>query len=183
MNPQSTGNSYQLRSGTSVLPSQDKAFHDLLNGLLQQLPAKFMMLVDVAGQVVVAKGEHSNINLVMLGSLVAGDLAASQEIARLTNEYQDYQIVLREGQDSHTFIAEAGNYLALFVQVGHEVPLGWARILITKASQQLEEIMQESEPSQEEVAGFELEMAASLAEADDDLSDLFGDALDDMWLD
>jgi len=73
--------------------------------------------------------------------------------------------------------------LALFVQVGHDVPLGWARMLITKASQQLEEVMQESEPSQEEVAGFELEMAATLEEADDDLSDLFGDAIDDMWLD
>lgn len=182
MNPQSN-NSYQLRSGTSILPSQDKAFHDLLSELLQQLPAKFMMLVDVAGQVVVAKGEHSNINLVMLGSLVAGDLAASQEIARLTNEYQDYQIVLREGQESHTFIAEAGNYLALFVQVSHDVPLGWARMLITKASKQLEEIMRENEPSQEEVAELEYEMATALEEADDDLSELFGDALDDMWLD
>jgi predicted regulator of Ras-like GTPase activity (Roadblock/LC7/MglB family) len=179
-----TGESaYRLRSGTSILPSQDKEFHQLLETLLQQLPAKFMMLVDVAGQVVVAKGEHANINLVMLGSLVAGDLAASQEIARLTNEYQDYQIVLREGQESHTFIAEAGNYLALFVQVGHDVPLGWARMLITKASQQPEEIMQEDEPSKEEVAEFEFEMATALEEADDDLSDLFGDALDDMWLD
>ncbi len=182
MHPQSN-DSYQLRSGTSISPLQDEAFHNLLNELLQQLPAKFMMLVDVAGQVLVAKGEHSNVNLVMLGSLVAGDLAASQEIARLTNEYQDYQIVLREGEESHTFIAESGNYLALFVQVGHEVPLGWARMLITKASQQLEEIMQENEPSQEEVAGFELEMATTLEEADDDLSDLFGDALDDMWMD
>ncbi len=167
---------YQLRCGVAIAPEQDKEFQRLLSELLPKIPARFILLVDVAGQVVAAKGDHEKVNLVMLGSLVAGDLAASQEIARLTGEYQDYQIILREGQTSHTFISEAGNHLVLLVQVNNDVPLGWARMLIQHTVKQLAEIMAAAEPVAET---FRLELDD---EDGDDLSDLFSDALDDMWV-
>ena len=171
----------QLRSGLFILPEHDQKFNRLLSDLLRDLPAKFIILVDITGQVVLAKGEQKDANLVMLGSLIAGDLAASQEIARLTGEYQDYQIILREGQHSHSFIAEAGNYLALLIQVDNEVPLGWARMLIIKTAQQLADVMAETTPSAAEVADMEHEVALSLDESEESLEDLFGDALDSMW--
>ncbi len=175
MDPNMAKETYQLRSGVAISPAQDKEFHRLLNELLPKIPARFILLVDIAGQIVLAKGDHNQINLVMLGSLVAGDLAASQEIARLTGEYQDYQIILREGENSHMFISEAGHYLALLVQVDNDVPLGWARMLIRQTAQQLADVMVTAVAVPEE---FKL----SLYEEDEgDLSDLFSDALDDMW--
>ncbi len=174
-------NGYQLRSGIFVLPEQDEKFDRLLSSLLHSLPAKFIMLTDVAGQVVLARGEHDASDLVMLGSLVAGDLAASQEIARMMGEYQDYQIILREGQRSHTFIAEAGHYLAMLVQVDKETPLGWARMLIIKAAQQLAEVMVEPAPAAAEIEEIRQEATLALHETQDSLADLFGDALDGMW--
>ncbi len=177
MEPKMTEETYQLRSGVAITSKQDKEFHRLLSELLPKIPARFILLVDVAGQVVLAKGDHDQVNLVMLGSLVAGDLAASQEIARLTGEYQDYQIILREGQHSHTFISEAGNYLVLLVQVNNDVPLGWARMLIQHTVQQLAEVMATAEPVTEGTFKLELD-----EDDDGDLSDLFSDALDDMWV-
>jgi predicted regulator of Ras-like GTPase activity (Roadblock/LC7/MglB family) len=175
MDPNMAKETYQLRSGVAISPEQDKEFHRLLGELLPKIPARFILLVDVAGQVVLAKGDHNQVNLVMLGSLVAGDLAASQEIARLTGEYQDYQIILREGEHSHMFISEAGNYLVLLAQVDNDVPLGWARMLIRQTAQQLADVMVTAVAVPEE---FKL----SLYEEDEgDLSDLFSDALDDMW--
>jgi len=174
-------NGYQLRSGVFILPEQGEKFGQMLSSLLHSLPAKFVMLADVAGQVVMARGEHDGVDLVMLGSLVAGDLAASQEIARMMGEYQDYQIVLREGQRSHTFIAEAGHYLALLVQVDKETPLGWARMLIIKAARRLAEVMVEIVPSAAEIETMKQEATLALHETKDSLADLFGDALDDMW--
>ena len=166
---------HKLRCGVTILPEQSEAFARLTTELLTQVPANLVLLVDVAGQVVMTKGSHDNVDLIMLGSLVAGDLAASQEIARLTNQYQDYQIVLREGENFNTFIIEAGDYLALLVQVEREVPLGWARMVIKRMGQSLAQVMENAELSAETEAAFILD------DPNDELSDLFGEALDDLW--
>lgn len=176
---------YKLRSGLCVAPQQNEEFERLTTELLGQVPARFVLLVDVAGQVVLAKGDHEGVNLIMLGSLVAGDLAASQEIARLMGQYQEYQIVLREGEKFNTIIVEAGHHLALLVQVEREVPLGWARMLIKRTGQQLAEVTAVADnagmglamPPEEETAVFTLDEDDDLA-----LSDMFSDALDDLWV-
>ncbi|MDQ6963699.1 MAG: hypothetical protein Q9M13_02125, partial [Mariprofundales bacterium] len=125
----------QLRSGLTIYPSQDRAIDRLLAALVQKVPARFALLADVSGQVISARGDrHSVLEPVALGSLIAGDLAASHEIARLLGEYQSYQMILREGLTAHTFILEAGAYMVLLVQVSSEVPLGWARMVIREAA-------------------------------------------------
>jgi predicted regulator of Ras-like GTPase activity (Roadblock/LC7/MglB family) len=166
---------YQLRCGVAVLPEQHQAFERLLTEALSQIPANFVFLADVAGQIVMTKGDHGQVNLVMLGSLVAGDLAASQEIARLTGQFQDYQIVLREGANVNTFIIEAGEHLVLLVQVDHDVPLGWARMVVKRVGQSLGQVMEGAETAVIEQPSFTLDSH------DSELSDLFGEALDDLW--
>jgi predicted regulator of Ras-like GTPase activity (Roadblock/LC7/MglB family) len=123
-------------------------------------------------------GDYNHANLLAISSLVVGDLAASQEIARLTGEYHDQQIVLREGKKARTLIAEAGDNLVIFVQVSNYVPLGWARVGVLQATQKLTEITrQPPTPTAEENAQEDL----GLALGGEDLSDLFENALDDIW--
>lgn len=164
---------YRLRSGFTIVATQSQQLEELLAQLQQKIPANLILLVDITGQVVLAKGDVGSTNLVMLGSLVAGDLAASQEIARLTGEYQDFQIVLREGQESHIFIAEAGPHMAMLIQVSNDVPLGWARMLIRRSGQEIATILS---------VQHEEEPEWDMPQAGEDLSDLFEDALDDVWL-
>ncbi len=166
---------YNLRSGLVLYPAQQEAIEDLLTGLAQNTPAHFILLADVTGQVISTRGGQNSKNTVALGSLVAGDLAASHEIARLTGQYQDNQMVLREGQSTHTFIGEAGHHLALLVQVSTETPLGWARMVIKKAARQLAEIAAEAPPEQQ------CRPPAEALPAEENLPDLFSDALDDLW--
>lgn len=165
---------YNLRSGLTIFSSQQETINQLLTELVQKLPAHFILLTDVTGQIVSTRGEQNQINLVALGSLVAGDLAASQEIARLTGAYQEDQLILRQGPKIHTLTIAAGHHLALFAQVPGETPLGWARLLVQKAAQRLVEIVSVAQPDQQE-AQFELELA------EENLSDLFNDALDALW--
>lgn len=162
-----------LRSGLTLFPEQQALIEQQLTELSQKLPARFILLTDVTGQIILAKGQHNQMNLVALGSLVAGDLAASQEIARFLGEYEAYQLVLREGQHSHTFICEAGHYLILLVQVSADVPLGWGRMLIQKVAHQLAEWVATSPAT---VIETKLQFDVS-----DDLSELFSNALDDLW--
>lgn len=173
-NHQSSG-SYYLRSGLTIYPWQQGKIEEVLAELGRKVPARFLMLSDVTGQVVLSWGEQNNIDLVALGSLVAGDLAASQEIARRVGAYEEHQMVLREGQDVHILITGAGHHLALFAQISTEVPLGWARLLIHKAVDQLVEIT--AAPPATQKPSFDLGLDQA------DLPDLFNDALDDIWKD
>jgi len=168
---------YTLRSGITIFPSQDEEIDQILTELTQKVPAQFILLVDVTGQVITARGTQHKADLVALGSLVAGDIAASQEIARLTGEYQDYQMVLREGQTMHTIIMAAGVHLALLIQISNDVPLGWGRMLIRQAAYQLVDILNKPVPETEQTAP-----PSALAEFEsEDIPDLFNDALDELW--
>ncbi len=173
------GHHQTLRSGLTIYPSQDRAINQALLDLVQKTPAHFVLLADVTGQIISARGNKEGIDLVPLGSLVAGDLAASQEIARLTGQYQDYQMVLREGQNSHTFIIEAGLQLALLVQISKDVPLGWGRVVIQKAAHQLADIVA---TIPEDVVQNQATAEEEQLLAQEELSDLFSDALDDLWM-
>lgn len=166
-----------LRSGIAISPAQTNAINRIINDLLHKVPAHLILLTDVTGQIVLVRGQQDNINLVALGSLVAGDLAASQEIARLTGEYNDYQLILREGHTKHSFILAAGLHLALLVQVSNQVPLGWARMLIKTAACQLADALHNSAAGAGAADTF-----PSIPELDqNELPDLFNDALDSLW--
>lgn len=137
----STMDKTNLRSGVIMYPSHQKALEQQLDELLERTPAYFLMLTDITGQVVSARGERANISLAALGSLVAGDMAASREIARLSGAYEDCQLILREGKKLTTFICEAGDSLVLLVQVTPEIPLGWARMVIRDAAKAIDVII------------------------------------------
>ena len=105
-----------------------------------------------------------------LGALIAGDLAASREIARLTGTFEDCQLVLRQGQHSHTLITEVGESFALLVQVNHDTPLGWARMLTQETARQL---AQAAKPMQAPPKTLDVHP--------DELTNLLNDSLDSMW--
>ena len=168
---------YTLRAGITLYPSQNQAIEQILTTLATKLPAHFLLLADITGQVVSVRGEQSNVDLTALGSLVAGDLAASQEIARLTGQYQDFQVVLREGEQISTFILETGYHLALLVQVSKDVPLGWARMLIKNSARDLAEIVAQKPAEAEQ----KQEQRGAQLFQEEGIGDIFDRALDDLW--
>ncbi len=161
-----------FRSGLTLSPGQMQGIQGTLERLMEAVPARLILLVDTSGQLVTSVGESHDMDLTGLGSLLAGDLAASQEIARMTGEFQEFQMVLREGERSHMIISEAGHHLVFLVLFSKEVPLGWARKLIQRAAAILKRQSVER-----------IETAESLPEAEisGNLTDLFDNALDDIW--
>jgi predicted regulator of Ras-like GTPase activity (Roadblock/LC7/MglB family) len=162
----------KLRSGLSLYPSHLNALEIELTYLREIIPARFILLVDTSGQFVTAIGQYEGIDLTSLGSLLAGDLAASGEIARLTGEYQDFQLIMREGERTHIALSEAGKNLVFVVQFSKDVPLGWARRLIQKSAREIGAIS--ARPAEND------EIAEKIFPSEG-LSNLFSDALDDLW--
>ena len=167
----------KLRSGFSLSVNQISSIESDLRDLFNMIPAKYILLVDTSGQLVTSVGEKGNIDSAVMGSLIAADLAASQEIAILTEEYQDYQMVLREGKKTHIIITEAGKELILLVLFSKETPLGWARKLIQKSSAKISEITMIQTPV-EPLSSQKVESSTS-----EDLPELFNNALDQIWKD
>jgi len=162
---------HHLSGGFTILPKQMKDINHLVSDLFNRIPASFVMLADKSGQNIFSNGDIGGANLVTLSALIAGDFAASQEIARLTGEYGDHQLVLREGDRLHTLVSEAGPHLILFVQASSGVPLGWARMLIRDASRDLETILAASNKHTEPI-GMNVDFG--------NFRDRFGQALEDL---
>ena len=118
----------------SVSVEQVNALDALLNDYLAKIPARSILLIDTAGQIVTSCGNLQNADLVTFGTLSAGYLAASQEIARISGEYQEFQMVIREGSRINNFLTDAGAHLALTFNIEVSVPLGWARLNILQAA-------------------------------------------------
>ena len=145
----------ELRVGITIYPSQDFRIDEVLSKLRDQIQAQFILLLDTSGQVITVQGEHSTIDVVSLASLVAGDMSINQEIDRLTSQNQNLSLIMREGCNDYTFISEVGRYLLLFAQVQIGIPLGWARLMIIRASHKIDEIVN-SPIAENERANFSL---------------------------
>jgi len=165
-------NPINLRCGITIYPSQDKAIDEILAALLEKAPARLILLTDTSGQIVSVQGERGRGNPVAIASLTAADLAASQEMARLTGDYQDNQMIIREGNQTHTIIYEVGKHLILMAHFSNDAPLGWVRHLVRQAAEEIIRIISIPADQLEDIA-------LNLGEAP--IQDLIDDALDDLW--
>ncbi len=163
-----------LRGGLSIYPSTSHAIDDVLQDLHSRLPARFLLLAEVSGQVIATAGElDKSGDTTALAALVAGDLAASHAIAQQTGEYQEFQMCLREGTRHHLFTMQVGTHLALLVQVSHDVPLGWARLTIGEGARRLDTVLATPPP--------EAEMGLQLPVQRDEPTTNLEDAWSDIW--
>jgi predicted regulator of Ras-like GTPase activity (Roadblock/LC7/MglB family) len=156
-----------------LYPEQLNAINHLLDLLVEKLGARLVFLTQVSGQMLAFRStEHAGqtLDVDALGALIAGDLAASREIARVTGAYEECQLILRQGQQQHSLIAEVGETCALFVQVSHQVPLGWVRMVTLETARQLAELLQ---PMNTPAPEWSVESDA--------LTHLVNDSLDSLW--
>ena len=164
--------SLDVPSQIKMYPQKDNAIDQVLKAVKERCPAELVLAVETSGVLISIVGERNVMDPVALASLVAGDMVASQEIARITGQYQRCQLILREGLATNTFIAEAGDFMILFVQVEKTIPIGWARLVINEACRQLATIIV-SEP--EDIKKLDIGLG------EEDLGRLIDDAVNAIW--
>lgn len=160
-----------FRSGLTLTELQIKEIDHILTELGNRIPARYILLIESTGQFVAEWGDRRGCDPVSLGALMAGDVLATLEMARMTGEDDNYQMILREGQDENAFLAQSGELILLALSA-RSVPIGWARLLIYYTSDHLAQVV----TTQEE------ELFPELDFSDENLGELFGAELDDLWL-
>jgi predicted regulator of Ras-like GTPase activity (Roadblock/LC7/MglB family) len=166
-------NQGDVASGLSLSPLQEKALEAVLVQLAAKSSAALVLLSTRTGHYISSRGTRHDVDTAALASLVAADLAASQQITDLVDASESHTMILREGERHATLIAEGGPSLVLLVVASREVPLGWIRMLVQGASQRMAEITRPA-------PGRPVPAPAAMVPGGE-FANLVGQAIDDLW--
>lgn len=149
---------------------------DRINGVLSRLGAdanaKIVFLVDKNGQQIAAKGDLDKVDTTSLASLTAGNVAATDGLARLIGE-KEFSILFHEGERDNIHISIVAQRLILVVIFDERSSLGLVRLRVRKAAAEMEEVLSEM-ASKAAVQGEQ--PASPFAEiTDDDIDKLFSE--------
>ena len=101
--------------------------------------AKVVFLVDKNGQQIAAHGEIENLDTTSLASLTAGNVAATDGLARLIGE-KEFSILFHEGERDNIHISIVGLRVILVLIFDERSSLGLVRLRVKKASKELNDI-------------------------------------------
>jgi predicted regulator of Ras-like GTPase activity (Roadblock/LC7/MglB family) len=145
----------------------------VLNRLRVDANAKIVFLVDKNGQQIAGAGEIDLVDTTSLASLTAGNVAATDGLARLIGE-REFTILFHEGRKDNIHISIVGQRLILVVIFDERSSLGLVRLRVRKASGSVERILNEMEEKAARVGAGEA--ASPFAEiTDEDIDALFSE--------
>jgi len=162
-----------LQSNLVMYEEEFERIQRLLNRLRVDSSAKIVFLVDKNGQQIAGAGEIDLVDTTSLASLTAGNVAATDGLAKLIGE-KEFSILFHEGRKDNIHISIVGQRLILVVIFDERSSLGLVRLRVRKASGDIERILGEMEAKAAEAGAAE--MASPFAEiTDDDIDALFSE--------
>ena len=112
---------------------------DTLRRLQVDSNAKIVFLVDKNGQQIAAEGDMRGVDATSLASLTAGNVAATDGLAKLIGE-REFSVLFHEGQQDHIHISIVGRRAILLVIFDDRSSLGLVRLRVKRASGEMEKI-------------------------------------------
>jgi predicted regulator of Ras-like GTPase activity (Roadblock/LC7/MglB family) len=101
--------------------------------------SKIVFLVDKNGQQIATAGDAENIDTTSLASLTAGNVAATDGLAKLIGE-KEFSILFHEGEKDNIHISIVAQRVILVVIFDERSSLGLVRLRVKKASQELNDV-------------------------------------------
>ncbi|MEU3597174.1 roadblock/LC7 domain-containing protein [Streptomyces sp. NPDC006798] len=157
-------------TSAAVYEDEFRQMEETLRRLRQEANAKAVFLIDTNGQKVAAAGEIEQFDTTSLASLTAGNVAATDGLAKLIGE-REFSVLFHEGEQDHIHISIAAKRAVLVVVFDDSSSLGLVRLRVKRSNGDLERIfeafMEKASASGEETIFPEI--------TDDDLDALFGE--------
>lgn len=110
---------------------------DILSRLQVDSNSKIVFLVDKNGQQIATHGDMRGVDATSLASLTAGNVAATDGLAKLIGE-KEFSILFHEGEKDNIHISLVAQRVILVVIFDEKSSLGLVRLRVKKASQELE---------------------------------------------
>lgn len=140
--------------------------------------ARYVALIDRNGQPIASSGELPDVDKTALASLVAGNVAATETLAKMVGE-QSFSSLYHEGEKDHLHMSAVGPIGILVVLFDERSSLGLVRLRVRQMTPDLEEVFNEMVERSRSDNNPELEeFGAAMAEiTDEDIDSLFGDRI------
>ena len=147
-----------------------------LQRLFQDASAKLVFLVDKNGQQIAAVGDMNSVDTTSLASLTAGNVAATDGLARLIGE-KEFSILFHEGERDNIHISIVARRVILVVIFDERASLGLVRLRVRRATTELEAVFEEiASKIESERLTLAAELDAPSSEiTDDDIDRLFSE--------
>jgi predicted regulator of Ras-like GTPase activity (Roadblock/LC7/MglB family) len=151
---------------------------NLLEGALRRLRldanARAVFLIDKNGQQIAAAGDIEQFDTTSLASLTAGNVAATDGLAKLIGE-REFSVLFHEGQQDHIHISIVAKRAILVVIFDDRSSLGLVRLRVKRASGELERVFDSMvEKGRTTVAG-QAQVSPFAEITDEDIDALFSD--------
>ena len=113
-----------------------RRIQDALSRLLKDAGAQSVFMIDRSGQPIASVGDVADVDATALASLSAGDVAATEGLARLIGEKQ-FNSLFHEGERQHIHITLIAGRVILVVVFDEGSSLGLVRLRVRKATGEL----------------------------------------------
>lgn len=164
---------------TSDLIMYDEEFRKIketISKLRADSNSNAIFLVDKNGQQIASAGDVENIDSTSLASLTAGNVAATDGLAKLIGE-KEFPVLFYEGKKDNIHTTIIGSKIILVVIFDERSSLGLVRLRVKRASDDLNRIFQQIiEKTEREKASGEGGLESPFAEiTDEDIDALFNE--------
>jgi predicted regulator of Ras-like GTPase activity (Roadblock/LC7/MglB family) len=120
-----------------VLFEEDfNALQQILRRLQHESGASVVLLVDKNGQRIAFVGEVDALDMTALASLTAGNVAATDGLARILGE-REFSVLLHEGEKENIYVSIVSGKVILVVIFGDRTSLGLVRLRVRQSSAEL----------------------------------------------
>jgi predicted regulator of Ras-like GTPase activity (Roadblock/LC7/MglB family) len=147
----------------------------VLSKLRTDANAKMVFLIDKNGQQIASHGDIGSLDTTSLASLTAGNVAATDGLARLIGE-KEFPVLSHEGERDNIHISVVGGRVILVVIFDERSSLGLVRLRVKRASAELNEAFERIvNKAEQEKAGLGKRNTPFTEISDDDIDRLFSD--------
>ena len=122
-------------------PEEYNKIREVIGRLRAECNAKMVFLVDKNGQQIAAQGDIDALDTTALASLAAGNVAATDSLARLLGE-KEFSILFHEGERDNLHISVVGGKMILVVIFDERSSLGLVRLRVKRGSADLKAILE-----------------------------------------
>ena len=153
-----------------------KKIKDSLQRLASDSNSNVVFLVDKNGQQIAAVGDLTTLDTTSLASLTAGNVAATDGLARLIGE-KEFSILFHEGERDNIHISIVAQRVILVVIFDERTSLGLVRLRVRRSMAELEKIFEDiARKAEKEKQSLSPEFDSPFAEiTDEDIDRLFSE--------
>jgi predicted regulator of Ras-like GTPase activity (Roadblock/LC7/MglB family) len=147
---------------------------EALNRLRHDSNAKAVFLIDKNGQQISAAGDVEHFDSTSLASLTAGNVAATDGLAKLIGE-REFSVLFHEGKRDHIHISIVAKRAILLVIFDERSSLGLVRLRVKRASAEMDRIFDDMTRKSELGPEGRVEPSPFAEITDEDIDSLFSD--------